>query len=66
MPIGWSSSIVDFINKLLLIDPNVRLGSNGIHELKNHEFFNSFDWNSLYDRTYQSSFKVDMNVNNFK
>jgi len=47
VPIGWSSSIVDFINKLLLIDPNLRLGSNGIHELKNHEWFKCFDWTSL-------------------
>ena len=44
----YSEDLCDFVNKLLEIDPNMRLGKNGIHEIKNHNFFNNFDWKSIY------------------
>jgi hypothetical protein len=47
LPIGYSPSVIDFITKLLCIDPLARLGSQGIHELKNHKWFENYDWINL-------------------
>ncbi|XXQ31075.1 G protein-coupled receptor kinase [Plasmodiophora brassicae] len=33
-----------FVQAMLQMDPNVRLGHNGAQEVKNHEFFKGFDW----------------------
>ena len=42
-----SDEMVDLINKLLTIDPEKRLGSKDIQEIKDHPFFSSVDWNNL-------------------
>ena len=47
-PKGWSSEIVDFINKLLIKNPNERLGSKGFSELKFHPWLRFYDWKSTY------------------
>lgn len=37
----------DLINALLQHSPRDRLGTGGAHEVKEHNYFNGLDWNSL-------------------
>ena len=48
VPEGWGIESADFINRLLLKNPNVRLGASGTKELKNHCWFRGFNFNDLY------------------
>ena len=43
----YSSSCIDFLNKLLINDYKKRIGFNSINELKNHSWFKAFDWENL-------------------
>ena len=47
----WSFEAADFINRLLIRKPEIRLGSKGISELKEHPWFEGFLWNELYYKT---------------
>ena len=47
-PKGWSPEIVDYINKLLIKNPDERLGSKGFSELKFHPWLRFYDWKSTY------------------
>lgn len=45
-----SEEAIDLINKLLCADPTLRLGCNGVQEIKNHAFFKGVtNWDSLWD-----------------
>ena len=48
IPKGWSSEFIDFINKLLIKNPENRLGYKGISELKSHPWLRYYDWKLLY------------------
>ena len=48
IPKGWSPEIIDFINKLLLKNPEERLGNKGFSELKFHPWLRFYDWKSTY------------------
>ena len=48
IPKGWSWEICDFINKLLIKNPEERLGFNGISELKFHPWLRYYDWKLTY------------------
>ena len=53
----WSSESVDFINKCLKRKDTKRLGyKDGIKELKNHKWFNGFDWDALFNKTILAPF----------
>ena len=43
-----SDVAIDFIKRLLVLDPQQRLGANGVQEVKQHEFFANVDWNTVY------------------
>ena len=45
----FSEEAKDLINKLLVIDPNQRLGSGkyGIEKLKQHPYFKNINWEDL-------------------
>ena len=45
-----SAASTDILNKLIA-DSEVRLGRNGAEEIKNHPFFEGFDWDNV--RNYQ-------------
>ena len=47
-PKGWSPEIIDFVNKLLIKNPEERLGNKGFSELKSHPWLKSYDWKSTY------------------
>ena len=49
--VGWSEESVDFINRCLKRKESKRLGyTDGIKELKNHKWFEGFDWEGLYNK----------------
>ena len=51
IPIGWSYEAADFINKLIQRKVSNRLGYNGgIEEIKNHSWFNEFDWEKVFNK----------------
>lgn len=44
-----SAEAKDLIQKLLNMNPEERLGSNGAEEIKTHPYFKDIKWNELYD-----------------
>uniref|UniRef100_A0A2P2JRE8 non-specific serine/threonine protein kinase n=1 Tax=Rhizophora mucronata TaxID=61149 RepID=A0A2P2JRE8_RHIMU len=46
-PDDMSFDAQDLINRLLILDPDQRLGSKGSVEVKAHPFFRGIDWNNL-------------------
>ena len=44
IPSKLSSNIVDLIKKLLIADPEKRLGSSSIKDVKDHSFFKNVNW----------------------
>ena len=55
----YNDNLIDFINKMLIIDPKERIGYNNIDEIKKHKFFNTIDWKHLYHKTIRSPFIED-------
>jgi hypothetical protein len=48
VPAGWSSEAADFVNKLIIRAPVLRLGSKGgIKEVKSHPWLGGFLWGEL-------------------
>ena len=55
--VEWSVESVDFINKCLRRKNSKRLGYNdGVKELKNHKWFDGFDWEGLYNKSILAPF----------
>jgi serine/threonine-protein kinase RIM15 len=46
-PDDISSAAKDLINKLLVLNPEERLGSSGTDAIKQHPFFHSINWDTL-------------------
>lgn len=59
---------MDFCNRLIQRKPANRLGANGIEELRYHEWFTGFDWDSLLNGSMKSPIKpisldiIDYNI----
>jgi hypothetical protein len=51
-----SASARDLISGLLCSEPSMRLGTNGIHAIKNHPFFAGVDWDNLYKESREHIF----------
>lgn len=51
---NYSSSCIDFLNKLTITDYKKRIGFNSIDELKNHLWFKNFDWEKLSKKIMKS------------
>ena len=62
IPKGWSIEAMDFINKLILINPAERLGNKGIDELKNHPWFKYYDWKNVYLKKIKPPFVPNIEV----
>lgn len=57
LPFKWSPFSLDFINKLLIRNPEQRLGANGIEEIKEHPWLADVDWDKMVQRKIKSPFK---------
>jgi len=58
---NYSSSCIDFVNKLLISDYKKRIGFKNINELKNHLWFKGFDWKNLKLKKMKSPFNFTEN-----
>ena len=47
---NWSKESIDFINKLLIRNPEERLGFGGIQDLKQHLWLKYYPWNLMYNK----------------
>ena len=54
---NYSTSCIDFINKLLISDNSERIGFKNIKELKQHSWFEGFDWKNFENKRIISPFK---------
>lgn len=52
LPQTFSPEAVDLITKLLDVDENTRLGSQGADSVKSHPWFNTIDWKEVEDHTF--------------
>jgi serine/threonine protein kinase len=62
-PSPWTKQMKDFTNKLITRKPEKRLGSKGIEELKQHPWFDGFDWEKLYAKALESPVKIENDEN---
>jgi len=61
MVIGeWSKESFDFCNNLIQRKREKRLGENGTGEVKNHEWFNNFDWESVFNQSAKANYQPNM------
>ena len=51
---NYTSTCIDFLNKLLITDYKTRIGFNNIDELKNHLWFKGFNWKKLKKKKMKS------------
>ncbi|KAM5547617.1 protein phosphatase 2C and cyclic nucleotide-binding/kinase domain-containing protein [Rosa sericea] len=58
LPQTFSPGVVDLITKLLEVDENTRLGSQGCDSVKSHPWFDGIDWKGIRD----SSFPVPQEI----
>lgn len=47
VPFQVSEDYIDLVNRLILKNPDQRLGAGGAAEIKAHPFFDNFDWEAL-------------------
>ena len=55
-PSNMDSNAKDFIEKLLIIDPKERLGSQGSESIKSHPLFEGVDWDLAYEKKLKPPF----------
>ena len=62
---GWSDDVIDFINKLLERNKDLRLGANkGFQELKEHQWLKYYPWHELEQKILPAPF-VPEEIDNF-
>ena len=54
---NYSSNCIEFLNKLIVTNYKRRIGFRSINELKNHNWFNGFDWKNFEKKKMNSSLK---------
>lgn len=50
-PEGFPEIVKDLCSKLLVKNPNERLGANSWDDLRQHSFFNGIEWENLHEET---------------
>ena len=58
---NYSQNCIDFLNKLIISNPKERIGFKDINELKNHSWFEGFDWNKFVKKKMNSPFNLTEN-----
>jgi serine/threonine protein kinase len=68
-PNYMTATTKDFCTKLMKKNPKVRLGANGVSEIKSHGFFKKTDWKKAFDRLlvppYIPELKTPQDLSNF-
>ncbi|XP_077209972.1 protein phosphatase 2C and cyclic nucleotide-binding/kinase domain-containing protein isoform X2 [Tasmannia lanceolata] len=62
LPHTFSPEVVDLITKLIEVDENSRLGSQGPDSVKNHRWFNGVDWNGIKERTFPTPHEITSRI----
>ena len=62
---GWSDNSRDFINKLLQRRPAIRLGYNGINEIKSHLWLKDINWDLIKNKKIKAPYISKKGVDNF-
>ncbi|KAL4448713.1 hypothetical protein ABPG74_012802 [Tetrahymena malaccensis] len=57
---NWTPDCKDLVINLLQKDPKLRLGFNGAHDIKDHPWFMSLDWDVLKNKKYKPPFVPDI------
>jgi len=65
IPRGWSPQAADLINRLIQRKPANRLGKEGPHVVKEHEWFANFDWDALREKRIRAPFVPPKHEDNF-
>ncbi|KAL8572053.1 hypothetical protein ACOMHN_026679 [Nucella lapillus] len=69
IPDTLSLEMRDFIRRLMIKDPQKRLGARGVNEIKRHRFFRGLRWEDLAQKKIAAPFKPkikdDLDVSNF-
>ena len=50
----------DFLGSLLNRNPQIRLGYNGVEEIKAHQYFSNIDWELLDAKKLEPPYKPDV------
>lgn len=50
----------DIIRKLICVNPEKRLGYNGIEEIMNHPWFQEINWEDLYNKKVKSDLLINV------
>ncbi|CAK82242.1 unnamed protein product (macronuclear) [Paramecium tetraurelia] len=50
LPVDWSKAGADFINKLIQLKPEDRLGTSDPKQIMKHPWFNNFNWDMLISK----------------
>ena len=58
---NYSSSCIDFLNKLIITDYKKRIGFKSIYELKSHSWFEGFNWKKFEKKKIKSPLKFIKN-----
>ena len=61
---NWTKESIDFINKLLIREPENRIGYKNINELKEHPWLKYYPWSLIKDKKLPSPF-IPGNKDNF-
>ena len=61
---NWTFNSADFINKMLIRKPCLRLGYRDFSDIKNHDWFKNYPWKDLYKKNVISPF-IPLNGDNF-
>lgn len=63
LPEGLSHHAADLIKRLLEVDENSRLGSQGVNAVKDHPWFENIDWEGLRNRTTSAPQEIITRIN---
>lgn len=56
LPVGWSVTAVNFVNRLIKRKPQERLGVLGPEEVKSHPWLEDINWKSLSEKKLRAPF----------
>ncbi|OVA20281.1 Cyclic nucleotide-binding domain [Macleaya cordata] len=65
LPQSISPEAVDLITKLLEVDENSRLGSQGPDSVKSHRWFNGVDWKGIADCTFPVPHEITSRISQY-